>query len=85
MKNHNRQEVTGIVVNDKMQAVREIRRKLRQYIYYIEKYGLDSHMDFAKQERANYVNHLRGKANFVLFVNSKDRDANYAFKVLNNY
>lgn len=85
MKNHNRQEVTGIVVNDKMQAVREIRRKLRQDIYYIEKYGLDSHMDFAKQERANYVNHLRGKANFVLFVNSKDRDANYAFKVLNNY
>jgi RNA-directed DNA polymerase len=84
MLKHNRQEVTGIVVNDGMQALRYVRRKLRQDIYHIDKYGIDSHILFTGKTKANYVNHLRGIANFVLFVNPKDRDGKRAIKVLAN-
>jgi RNA-directed DNA polymerase len=59
-----------------------MRRNLRQTIYYIEKYGLDSHMEATSMSGANYVNHLRGMANFVLFVNPNDRDAKYASEIL---
>lgn len=85
MQRHNRQEVTGIVVNKKMQAPRSLRRKLRQDIYYIEKYGLDSHMEATKKLLVNYVNHLRGIANFISFVNPADRDAKQATRVLSKY
>jgi RNA-directed DNA polymerase len=82
MRPCSRQVVTGIIVNKKMQAPREIRRNLRQDIYYIEKYGLDSHMQATGRTRAGYINHLRGIANFILFVNSKDRDAKHAIEVI---
>ena len=79
MTKNRQQEVTGIVVNQKMQAKREVRRKIRQSIYYINKFGLDSHLDTTKNDRANYINHLKGLANFVLFINPKDRDAQSVF------
>lgn len=82
---HTRQEVTGIVVNERMQAPRQVRRNLRQAIYFIEKYGLDSHMEATSKFRANYVNHLRGIANFVLFINPEDKDAKHALKILSTY
>jgi RNA-directed DNA polymerase len=83
MRPHQRQEVTGIVVNTKkMQVPRETRRALRQTIYYIEKYGLDSHMQFLGKDRANYERHVLGIANFVLFVNPRDRDAKKATDLL---
>lgn len=85
MKRHNRQEVTGIIVNEKMQAFRSIRRKVRQDIYYIEKYGLDSHMTTTNKKRANYVNHLRGIANFILFVNPNDKNAKHAIEFLSSF
>jgi RNA-directed DNA polymerase len=85
MLEHNRQEVTGIVVNEKMQAPREVRSKLRQDIYYIEKYGIDSHMAFTSENRANYVNHLRGIATFIAFVNPKDKHAKHAIEVLSQF
>jgi RNA-directed DNA polymerase len=84
MQRHNRQEVTGIVVNDKMQAPRLTRRKLRQAIYYIEKFGIDSHMEFTKNEKANYDKHLYGIANFILFVNKNDIFAKKVRKILHN-
>jgi RNA-directed DNA polymerase len=54
-KKHQRQLVTGIVVNEKMQAPRDMRRKLRQSVYYIEKYGLDSHLEKTSNKRANHI------------------------------
>jgi RNA-directed DNA polymerase len=37
MRDHQKQIVTGIVVNDKRQVSKELRRSIRQQIYYIEK------------------------------------------------
>lgn len=82
MLSHQRQEVTGIVVNKYMQAPREFRRALRQYIFYIEKYGLYSHMERRSIDKANHLRHLIGIANHILFLNPNDRDAKHAIKVL---
>ena len=65
-----RQEVTGVIVNEKLQAPKEMRRKLRQSVYYIEKYGLTSHLDKTENKKANHIYHLLGIANFILFLKS---------------
>lgn len=60
-----RQSVTGIVVNEKPQASRDYRRKLRQECYYYLKYG---------EEAASSPGRLAllGKVNYVLQLNPED-------------
>lgn len=67
-----RQEVTGIVVNEKTQLPREKRKKIRQEVYYIKKYGLESHMNYCKISKENYLLHLKGLIQHGLFINKKD-------------
>jgi RNA-directed DNA polymerase len=77
-KPNQRQEITGITVNSKMQVSRELRRQLRQSIYFIKKYGFASHLEKTKNQKANSLKHLMGIANFILFVNPADAEtANY--------
>ncbi|MBI9110127.1 retron St85 family RNA-directed DNA polymerase [Maridesulfovibrio ferrireducens] len=76
------QRVTGIVVNEKMQVPRKTRRNLRQSIFYIKKYGISSHQNHEKIYKSNYVRHLLGIANHILFINPKDADALNALSVL---
>jgi len=74
MGRHQRQEVTGIVVNEKMQLPRNIRRDLRQKRYYIEKYGLDSYLKHQNIKYANHIGHIIGKTSFGLFLNRSDKE-----------
>ena len=76
-----RQSVTGIVVNEKPQASRQYRSKLRQEIHYCGKYGVVSHLTRINDQRylplgqdgiAKYCLSLLGKVNFVLHVNPQD-------------
>ena len=83
-KNNCRQEVTGIIVNNHMQISRKQRRRIRQEMYYINKYGMDSHLDHIKETRGHYINHLLGKINFALFVNPKDQEMKRYFDKLVN-
>jgi RNA-directed DNA polymerase len=83
MNRHNRQEVTGIIVNlDRIGVRRSLRRDLRKSAYYIEKQGLESHMAAIGNTRTNYPEHLLGTANFVLSVNRDDRDARKAVDII---
>lgn len=75
LRRHQRQQVTGIVVNKKIQAPRELRRQLRQHAYYIEKYGFDEHVSWLDDNHSHYREHLLGKAGFVRSLNMHDRDA----------
>lgn len=75
----NRQSVTGVVVNEKLQVSKAYRDKIRQEIYYCIKYGFDSHMqrysskpDWIKS-KSQYIQHLYGKVKFVLQINPQDR------------
>lgn len=80
-----RQEVTGVIVNEKIQAPKEMRKKLRQSVYYIEKYGLTSHLDKTENTRANHIFHLLGIANFILFLNPEDQEARGYIETLRKY
>lgn len=75
MTRNMRQVVTGIVVNDKIQVPIEKRKELRQAIYYIEKFGLVSHLKKINCSKANYLKHLLGIVNYVVFINPKDMEA----------
>jgi len=73
MKRNQPQIVCGIIVNDKIQVPKEKRNELRQAVYYIEKYGLESHLEKIEWNRGNYIKHLIGVANYILFINPKDK------------
>jgi len=52
MRQHNRQIVTGIVVNQNQKVFKEYRHKIRQEIYYINKYGIEEHIKYTKPNRS---------------------------------
>lgn len=81
-KRNARQEVTGIIVNSHMQISKEKRKKIRQQVYYIKKFGLESHLEHINENRANYLNHLLGQINFALFVNPKDKEMKEYFELI---
>jgi RNA-directed DNA polymerase len=75
LRRSQRQIVTGLVVNEKLQAPREVRRKLRQHAYFIKKFGIEDHAAFTEITNAHFKEHLLGCAGFVKSVNANDRDA----------
>lgn len=71
-----RQIVTGIVVNEKPQVNINYRKAIRQQIYYIKKYGLESHMKYLKinETKEKYLNKLLGKINFILQIDNTNKE-----------
>ena len=74
MKKSDRQIVTGVVVNEKMQVKRSERKDIRQVIHYIDKFGLVNHMQYIDLTKARYLDHLLGRINFILFINGDDKE-----------
>lgn len=72
-KQNQRQEVTGIVVNEKMQIERKIRRKIRSDAYYIKKFGIENHMIYTNEKHKNYLYHLIGLSSYASFINPSDK------------
>lgn len=71
-----RQEVTGIVVNQKLQVCRIKRMYLRQQVYYLKRYGIDDIiLNLNNMSPESYLNKLIGLAGFIKFVNPKDIQA----------
>lgn len=73
-KQGQRQTVNGVIVNEKIQVPIEERKKIRLQIYYIKKFGLESHIRQAKIKHKNYIPYILGKINFILKVNPKDQE-----------
>lgn len=85
IRNNNRQIVTGIVVNKKLSIKREYKKKIRQEIYYINKYGIDSHLKKLNIDNKNkYLHSLKGKVNFVLQVEDNNKEFKKYQIYLNN-
>ena len=78
-----RQLVTGILVNDKLNVSKEYRNNLRQEMYYLNKYGIENHLE--KREdiilKSNYKEHLYGKVNYLKMFD--EEKANKYLKILN--
>ena len=70
------QNVTGIVVNEKMQVNIKYRNKIRQEIYYIKKFGLISHLKKCNIniDSKRYLNILYGRILYVLQINKNDKE-----------
>jgi len=66
---HQRQEVTGLIVNgDRVRVSQDFKRKLRQEIYYCQKYGVSNHLKHTDTQHTFYKEHLYGQAYFVNMV-----------------
>lgn len=65
---HHRQMVTGLVVNDKVNVPSSYRRRLRQEIYYCQKFGVQSHLRQigSDDDPQRYLHRLLGQVGFVL-------------------
>lgn len=78
LRQYNRQSVTGIVVNEKVQVSKAYRRNVRQAVYYCEKYGVQEHLQRSGEQtwlekgEERYLQHLMGKVNYILQVNPED-------------
>ncbi len=70
-----RQCVTGIVVNEKMNIPKNYRKKVRQEVYYIRKFGLDGCLNKTGiSDKEQYLLSLKGKIAFVLQTIPKDSE-----------
>lgn len=67
-----KQIVTGIMVNEKINTPLSYRKKIRQELYYCKKFGIASHLqrkqlDISEQD---YLRNLLGRVNYVLSVDA---------------
>lgn len=73
LKRHNRQIVTGIIVNKKLSAPRRLKKALRQEVYYLFKFA-ETHVNRHHSNIQKYLNRLLGKINWVLQVEKENAE-----------
>lgn len=80
VKNGQKKQVTGILVNEKLNVPSTYRRKLRQELYYCRKFGVKSHMERlgVKITEKEYIMKLIGRVNYILQVTPADKPAKEA-------
>ncbi len=79
IRQHDRQIVTGVVVNKKLQAPKDYRKAIRLELYYCEKYGIESHLQrraktYGYVDSPKYCQSMLGKINYCLQLNAKDEE-----------
>lgn len=85
-KNKSKRIVTGIsVIGEEIKVPREYKRKLKQELHFIKKYGLQSHISKNKIRKHNYLFSIAGKVNFWLSVEPKNQYALESKAMLENY
>lgn len=70
LRDGQKKAVTGIVVNEKPNVSTAYRRKLRQELYFCQKYGLDEHIHRLglNMSAPQYAMQLLGRVNYVLQI-----------------
>ncbi|NVK09830.1 MAG: RNA-directed DNA polymerase [Tenacibaculum sp.] len=76
MKRNQPQIISGIIVNEKAQVPKRTRNQIRNEMFYIKRFGIDSHMQKTNQTKSKlaYLKHLIGKINYLLTINPKDNE-----------
>jgi hypothetical protein len=78
--------VTGIsVIEKEIKVPRDYKRKLKQELHFIKKYGLQSHITKKKIRQQNYLFSIAGKVNFWLSVEPKNEMALESKLMLDEY
>lgn len=71
-----RQEVTGLIVNEKVSVSEKVEAEIKNAIYFIKKYGVSDHMRHIGCEKLFYKEHIYGIAYFINMVD-KEKGRNY--------
>lgn len=80
------QNITGLVVNEKVQTSNKYRKKIRQEVYYIKKYGLSSHLKKLNiQDKDKYLHSLYGKILYVLQIDKNNQEFITYKKIIKEY
>lgn len=66
-----RQEVTGLIVNEKIAVSPNIVKEIDNAIYYCLKFGVASHMQNIGCDKSFYKEHLYGLAYFIKMINKE--------------
>jgi hypothetical protein len=76
INNSQQQNVTGIVVNKKIQVSSKYRNTIRQSIYYIKKYGIKDHISRInyQDKTSTYINSLYGKILYILSIDPTNKE-----------
>lgn len=76
INNSQQQNITGIIVNTKLQVSSKYRNQIRQSIYYIKKHGLKEHLNKINYQESpsKYLNSIYGKINYVLSIDSNNQE-----------
>lgn len=76
LRNGQRKAVTGVVVNEKARVSAAYRRKLRQEVYYCEKFGVEEHIRRLGLEISpeQYARQLLGRVNYALQIDPTDQE-----------
>lgn len=74
MPKSQRQIVTGVLVNQKVQLPKTKRSKLRQEFYYIRKYSFLNHCNHLNVQPQSHLNYLTGLVGFGLYLNKDDNE-----------
>lgn len=78
-KNKGRRILTGLSIrSDEIRLPKNYKRKLKQEIYFIEKYGLLSHLSRKKIHNPNYLESLAGRVQFWLMAEPHNENAHHA-------
>ncbi|PVV55984.1 reverse transcriptase family protein [Chryseobacterium sp. HMWF035] len=72
MKQNTPQIISGVVVNNKMQLPKQQRNEIRQKMYFINRFGIESHLERIQEKRENYIPHLLGRIQYALNLNPDD-------------
>ena len=85
IKQYYQHNVTGLVVNSKVNISKSYKKKIRQEVYYITRYGLKSHLEFNNiKDKETYLNSLYGRILFVLQVRKDDTEFKYYKSIIGN-
>lgn len=80
-KHKGKRILTGISISsDQLKVPTDYKRDLRQIIYFIEKFGLYSHLNKIKNKNPDYLLSLEGRIRFWLFI---EPDNQFAQKAIN--
>jgi len=79
--------LTGVSIGSgKLKAPKEYKRVLFQELFYIKKFGLNSHISKMKIRNPNYIQSLVGKLNYILSIEKDNFKAiNYLNYLKENY
>ena len=94
VKNTHQQRITGVVVNEKIQVPIEYRKKLRQELYYLYRFGANNvilknnYTDYISNGNTldvKYINSLLGRINYVLQIDPDNNEFAKEKEKLCNY